>query len=57
MTTKTETNRTKTKTTMRKYQRKSDVSSRPFRTNIAFFPCFLRQDGEDGEEERGGGGG
>ena len=35
---------------------KNDVISRPFRNNIILFLCFPKQDGEDGEEERGGGG-
>ena len=35
---------------------KNDVISRPFRNNMAFSSCFPKQDGEDGEEERGGGG-
>ena len=51
MTTKTETNRTKTNTTMRKYLRKSDGSSRPLRTNIAFPRVFCGKTEKLGKKE------
>ena len=56
-TTNTETKTTKTKTTVRKYRRKSDVISRPFRSNIVFPFVFAGEDGGEGEEEGVGGGG
>ena len=51
MTTKTETNRTKTNTTMRKYSRKSDGSSRPLRTNIAFPRVFFGKTEKPGKKK------
>ena len=51
MTTKTETNRTKTNTTMRKYSWKSDGSSRPLRTNIAFPRVFCGKTEKPGKKK------
>ena len=56
-TTNTETKTTQTKTKVRKYWRKSDVISRPFRTNSVLSLVFASEDGGKGEEGGVGGGG